>query len=202
MPCGVYTSNYSSAVEEWLIKNTIYIKAISMQANNQQDFTTESLVCLLIYFFMRLNHWNLGTRWVLTILQQSVRYSCSSSWPASQVLTKTIEATYLPLNPESRQTAPWIFALPSGMAFNAVDRLVCCSRLGQCTVQRLTLFLFFPFPFLVFPWITSEFLLQMMNQLGQCKCVFRKKILLGLIWEFRRVHMIWGWHYVWYYYWS
>lgn len=68
--------------------------------NKQQDFTTEMLVCLLIYFY-KIEPLELGDKMSLTMLQQSVRYSCSSSWPAFKVLTKTIEATYLPLKLES-----------------------------------------------------------------------------------------------------
>jgi len=43
------------------------------------------------------------------------------------------------------------------------------------------------FPSFVFPWIAPELLLQMMNQLGQCKCALREKALLGLfcrLWQF------------------
>lgn len=46
---------------------------------------------------LRVNHWNLGTRWVWWYCSLSVRYSCSFSWQAFEVLTKTIETTYLPL---------------------------------------------------------------------------------------------------------
>lgn len=49
--------------------------------------------------------------------------------------------------------------------------------------------LFF-FPSLVSPWITSEFSLQMMNQLVQCKYTGRNNILLSLTGGWRRGSML------------
>lgn len=135
IPCCVYADNEPPAVEGWFKK--------WIPENKQQDFTTEMLVCLLIYFY-KIEPLELGDKMSLTMLQQSVRYSCSSSWPAFKVLTKTIEATYLPFKTWILKVTPWIFALPSGMAFNAVDRLVCCLQFSWRAVQTLTLSPFLP----------------------------------------------------------
>lgn len=72
----------------------------SPQENKQQDFTTEMLVCLLIY--LRVNHWNLGTRWVQWYYSLSVRYSCSFSWRAFKVLTKNHWNSISVIKTESR----------------------------------------------------------------------------------------------------
>lgn len=173
----IYSVVYIPVITHQQPKNSLKKKYIKKK-KNQCKKTTSRILQLKRWFvfssiFYEIEPLELGDKMSLTILQQSVRYSCSSSWQAFKVLTKTIEATYLPLKLESRKITPWIFALPSGMAFNAVDRLVCCLQFSRCTVQRLTHFFF---PFLVFPWIALEFLLQMMNQLGQCKCILRKKI--------------------------
>lgn len=84
-------------------------------------------VGLSSHLIYKIEPLELGDKMSMTILQLSVHYSCSSSWRAFKVLTQTIETTYLPLKPESRKITSWTFALPSGMAFNAVDRSVCCS---------------------------------------------------------------------------
>lgn len=56
IPWCVYTSNYwLNRLKQYIC---IYILKKSMQENNQQDFTTEPLVCPLIYF---LWDWTTGT---------------------------------------------------------------------------------------------------------------------------------------------